>query len=181
MTFDVRILATGDVDDAIADLRAVRLERRSGSVRITCPAVPLARAIATLARAGLAASPTEPAPPADRPAIVAHLRPFAVDGLHDVLDVRAAPLGEAVALVRAATRDLFGRRALERRERLSALLSDRDRVLVWRRVVYAPAALLRSRRLGGVRPVVFDTGAVDRARERATYVSAGALAAWIRS
>lgn len=180
MTFEVRVAARGDVDGAIAELGRARIERSAGRVFVTCEGVPERTAVALLARAGLAATSAAPLlVPSQRSAIVSHLRPVALDGVHDVLSVRCASLGEAIDLVRAETRDVLGRRAGERRARLALLLHERDRVLLWRRVVHAPFALLRSRAIPGARPIVFDPNGAQHAAERLAFASAGALAAWI--
>jgi len=182
VTLELRVVAPGDLDAAIADLREVHLERRVDRTFITCHRAPVADVIAVLARAGLECAPTAPPPaPAMRAALLAHLDRIDFTETREVVSVRCAPLGEAIDLVHAATRDVFGRRARERRERIASLLRESDRVLLWRRILYAPAGLLRSRRIPGARPLVFDPEGIDRARERLSFVSAGRLSAWIGS
>ena len=180
MTLELRVVAAGDVDAAIAELREVRLERYGGRLHLTCDRAPTAVVTAVLARAGLHATPVTPsdAPPL-RAAVVGHLDPVGFADARDVVSVRCAPLGEAIDLVRATTRDLFGRRARERRERVASLLHERDRVLLWRRVLYAPSGLLRARRIPGARPLVFDPDGAERAPERPCLASARRLSAWI--
>ena len=180
MTFALHVSAPGDVDGAIADLGAVRLERLDDRLTLTASSAAPAHVVAHLARAGIAATAAAPLDIADRPAVVDHLRPCAIASVHDVIEVRLASLGESVRIVRAATRDVLDRRRQERRERLAALLAGRERLLLWRRILYAPAVLLRTGRIAGAHPVVFDLRGVERARERVTPVSAGALSAWVR-
>lgn len=180
MTLELHVVAAGDLDAAIAHLGEVRLERHAGRIHMDCDRAPVTDVIAALARAGLEAMPvTPPAAPAMRPAVLDHLDPISFAETRDTVSVRCAPLGEAIDLVHAATRDLFGRRARERRERLASLLDERDRLLLWRRVLYAPSALLRARRIPGARPLVFDPDGAARAAERSSFASAGRLSAWI--
>ena len=180
MTLELRVAAPGDIDAAVAHLREVRLERHAGRIHIVCDRAPISDVIVALARAGVDATPVVPsAAPALRPAVVDHLDPISFAETRDVVSVRCAPLGEAIDLVRAATRDLFGRRAPERRERLASLLQERDRLLLWRRVLYAPSGLLRTSRIPGVRPLVFDPDGAARAPEHPSFASAGRLSAWI--
>ena len=180
MTLELHLASRGDLDAAIADLREVRLERYAGRIHLSCDRASVDDIVATLARAGMESLPvTPPAAPAMRPAVLDHLAPISFGETRDVLSVRCAPLGEAIDLVRAATRDLFGRRARERRERLASLLQERDRVLLWRRVLYAPSGLLRARRIPGARPLVFDPDGAARAREHLVFASAHLLSAWI--
>jgi hypothetical protein len=180
VTLELRLVANGDLDAAIASLREVRLERYAGRTLMTCEHAAAAGAIAALARAGMEATPTTPsAAPAMRAAVLSHLDPLAFAETRDVVSVRCAPLGEALEVVRIATRDLFGRRSRERRERIASLLDERDRVVLWRRILYAPSALLRSRRIPGARPLVFDPRGAEHAREQLAFVSDGRLSAWI--
>ena len=182
MTLELHVVAPGDLDAAIADLREVRLERRAERTFITCDRAPVAAAIAALARAGVEGTPMTPSTaPAMRAAVLGHLEPIAFAETRDVVSIRCASLGEAIDLVRDATRDLFGRRARERRERIASLLHERDRLLLWRRILYAPSGLLRSRRIPGARPLVFDPEGIDHARERLSLVSAQRLSTWIRT
>ncbi|HYK97399.1 MAG TPA: hypothetical protein VEU77_03300 [Candidatus Acidoferrales bacterium] len=180
MTLELHVVASGDLDAAIADLREVRLERRAARTFITCDRAPLASVIAALARAGIEGSPvTPPTARAMRAAVLGHLDPIVLAETRDVVRIRCVPLGEAIDLVRDATRDLFGRRSRDRRDRIAALLHERDRLLLWRRILYAPSALLRARRIPGARPLVFDPEGADRARERVSLVSARRISTWI--
>jgi len=177
----VEVVARGDVDVALASLGQVRLERRAGQVLLTCPDASLATA--ALARAGLSAAPADQLSAGGplRTALVSHLDPLRAEDIVDVIHLRCPPLGEAITLVRAATRDLFGRRERERREMIAALLHERDRLIAWRRVIHAPASVLRARRMRGVRPLVFDRDGLAHAGERTVLASRRALAAWIAS
>ena len=180
MTLELHVAAQGDVDAAIAHLCEVRLERHAGRILLSCDRAPVADVIATLARAGVEGMPVPPmAAPAMRPAVLDHLDRISFTETRDVVSVRCAPLGEAIDVVRGATRDLLGRRARERRERLASLLQERDRLLLWRRVLYAPSGLLRSRRIPGARPLVFDPDGAARAPEHPSFASARRLSAWI--
>jgi len=177
----VEVVVRGDIDLALASLRQVRLERRAGQVLLMCPDASLATA--ALARAGLSAAPADQlsAGRSLRTALVSHLDPLRAEDIVDVIHLRCPPLGEAITLVRAATRDLFGRRERERREMIAALLHERDRLIAWRRVIHAPASVLRARRMRGVRPLVFDRDGLSYAEERTVLASRRALAAWIAS
>lgn len=173
----------GDIDGHLASLQWVRFERRDGYVSLECRAVDAAVVGAMLARAGLRLERAEPRPPVAslRPAIVSHLVAFERADILDVVTIRAASLSEAVSSLAPRHRWPFAARDDGRRKRTRALLRGEDAGYIWRRTLFAPASLLRARRLAGVRPVVFDRTALERGNERIGFALDGALGAWIRA
>ncbi len=184
LTYRVRVSGSrGDIDRHVAPLAWVRLERRDGSVYLECRAVDAGVVGAMFARAGIRLEPAEPRLPVAsvRPAIVSHLVAFERGDVHDVVTIRAISLGEALSSLAVARRWPFAGRHEDRRDRTRALLRGQDVGYTWRRTLFAPAAVLRARRLAGVRPVVFDRAALERVPERVGFAQDGALGAWVRA
>ena len=114
-----------------------------------------------------------------RPAIAFDLTPLD-DSLQaiDVVELRHVALSEAsAALMRRRLAWLGSSRAS--RDACRRLLRDEDAVLGWRRTVWCPVSSLRAaRKRSGLRPVVFDHGALQRQQMRWAYVSEGAVERW---
>lgn len=135
-----------------------------------------------LAFAGILATVC-PAVPASvsglRPAIAFDLVPLD-DALQavDVIDVRQIFLGDASAAL-MHRRIPWLRRPRLARDACLRLLREEDAVLGWRRIVWCPVASLRTARARiRLRPVVFDTAALERQPLRWTYVNEGAIERW---
>ena len=174
-------------DAQITQLAWTRLERAGTRLVLECADDDVERAMILLARAGARATPTEQeaAPMSGLvPALVHDLAPRDVPGIVDRVSVRRIDLGEATARLGSAQRWHI---ALERwrvsvRHRdpspLRALLRGQERLFGWRRVLWARPALLRSRAVRDVRPVIFDREAIDRTEERHSFVLADELTRW---
>ena len=178
-TLRVVPLAIGDLDSVLATLLAVRLVRADGDVVLTCAPEDAQAARTLLARAGARAEPCDAAP-APAPGFLAarpsDLAPIAIGGLLDIVTTRTLTAGEAAARMR--------RRGLLRRSRpdaarVRAVLHGDDRLIGWRRVIWAERALFRAHELRGIRPIVFDHDAVAGGDERWTLASAGHLRGWL--
>ena len=174
-TLRLERIAPWDVDRHLAELGALRLVRADGGLWVALGPDAVGRAVAMLARAGLRASAGAPEPPTRGlvAAIVAHLEPLGAPAIVDVVTIRSVGDGEATA--RLARRGIFRRDA--ERDAIRSILTGADRAFAWRRAVYAKPSALR--RLRGVRPVVFDRAALDRAEERLAFVGRSALTRWI--
>ena len=170
------------VDRQLALPEMLRLERRDGRLHVELACRDLADATTTLARAGVAIVAPAPAPGATalRPAVVSHLEPIRRDGIVDVVTVRRTSLGEATALLARRGWSPVGRRSSRATERMRALLRGEDVLYRWGRLVLAPAAVLRSRALRGVRPIVFDRAAAGDGLDGIGFASDGALTMWLR-
>jgi hypothetical protein len=172
------IVAAGEIDWAICSLPDLRLERRDGGTFLECGADVAGMAQRLLARAGARVVTVDALPPRAAsllPARVCDLAPFDIAGTIDSLTVRALAVGEAARVTR---RGFFGRRPPDD-ARLRDVLRGGDRMFAWRRIVWAERATLRTRALGNVRPIVFDSTAITHGQERRAYVRDGALARWI--
>jgi hypothetical protein len=114
-----------------------------------------------------------------RPAIAFDLAPLdeSLQAI-DVVELRQISLGDAsAALLHRRLAWLSSSRAA--RDACLRLLRDEDAVLGWRRTVWCPVSSLRlARKRFGLRPVVFDQGAIERHPPRWTYVSEGAVERW---
>ncbi|HKW77494.1 MAG TPA: hypothetical protein VJQ09_00260, partial [Candidatus Limnocylindria bacterium] len=164
--FRVTAVSPTDVDGAVCRLPWARLERTDAGTFFECADECADIAAALLARCGVRLDRSAFAP--DRsvaliPAVVPDLRPRRLGGLVDEIAVR--PIDAPDALSRLMRRSLFRRRARDV-ERIRAILRGDDRMFAWRRVIWATRTLLRARELNGVRPLVFDRGAVERGAER---------------
>ena len=142
----------------------------------------LDRATFQLASAGVRAATCSVIPrpsPGMRPAICFDLAPFRDRAQAiDVVEFRPIALSDASeALMRQRLPWQRGSRAS--RDACRRLLHDEDTVLGWRRVVWAPIAVLRTARATvRLRPVVFDRAAIERQTWRWAYASNGALGHW---
>lgn len=176
------VSADGDIDRHAASLEWVRFQRRDGCLYVECRTEDAASAAGILARAGLRLERADLPPRAAslRPAIVSHLVAFADSDVHDVVVIRGTSVGEAISSLAPARRWPFQGRREERRDRTRALFRGQDVAFAWRRTLFAPPSLLRSRRLAGVRPVVFDRSALEAGGERVGFALDGALGAWVR-
>lgn len=169
-------VAVADADRHLVAVGAIRLVRTDAGVSAEVEAGRRAHAVAMLARAGLRVVSVEAPEPPTRGlavAVVTHLDPLGAAGIVDVLSVRSTGEGEATA--RLARRPLFRRRSAP--DGMKAILAGSDRAYLWRRTVFARPKTLRA--LRGVRPVVFDHGAVERADERLALVGRSALTRWL--
>jgi hypothetical protein len=180
-TFRVEGGAPVDLDTHIAQFGWARLLRTDAGLVLECAGRDAEHAAAVLARAGARVTPADGAPTIARelvPAIMSDLLPVMMSGAVDSVTVRTLDLGEATA------RFMRGSRGMLRSRRddggVRAILRAEDRVLAWRRVLWARPSLLRSRRLRGARPVVFDRDAIDRAVERYALTRAGEVGRWVR-
>jgi len=135
-----------------------------------------------LASAGVRAASCSvtPAPgPGMRAAVCFDLAPLRDrTGAIDVVEFRPIALSEASgALLRQ--RVLWRRGSRASRDACRRLLHEEDAVLGWRRVVWAPIAVLRSARATvRLRPVVFDRAAIERQPWCWAYASHGAIGLW---
>jgi hypothetical protein len=180
-TFQVEGGAPVDLDTHIAQLAWTRLVRSDTGLFLECAIRDAASAVALLARAGARGTPAQRTAtvPSDLvPAIMSDLGPVAVAGTIDSVTVRILDLGEATARLMRAPRAILRPRRDDARVR--ALLRAEDRVIGWRRVLWARPSLLRSRRLRGARPVVFDREALEHAAEHFTLTRAGEVGRWAR-
>jgi len=180
-TLRVIPLANGDLDSVLATLLAVRMVRADGDIFLTCAPAHAEAARTLLARAGARAEPCDAAPapaPGLLPARPSDLAPIAIGGLLDIVTTRTLAAGEAAARLRR--RDLL-RRSRPDAARVRAVLHGDDRLVGWRRVIWAERALFRAPELRGIRPIVFDHDAVAGGDERWTLASAGHLGGWLRT
>jgi hypothetical protein len=175
-TFRCEAIAPGDVDRLLCGLRSLRLERNEAGLFIDVAVHDAELAAATLARAGLrCVGSTRPDPPRGAIAAVAFdLAPVQMAGLTDRISVRVSDVSEATARAR---RGLLWRRYDA--ERVRALLRGEERLYAWRRVIWAPRSVLKARAVRGVRPIVFDQGAVSEGAERWESMRSGRLAVWL--
>ena len=177
-TLRVEARAMTDLDSHIAHLGWVRLIRSDGDLFLECAAEDALRAAALLARAGArCVAAGHPIVASDLvPAIVNHLAPVTMPGTIDRVMLRPLDVGEATA------RLLSRRPALLRGRRehsgVRTILRGDDRLIAWRRVLWARPSLLRTHHLRGARPIVFDRGALERVAERYTSRRAGELTRW---
>lgn len=180
VTLHVEVVRDGDIDREIAALPRITFVRREGELYVVCGTDSAAETRAALARAGLSTDIARLGPRGAslRAAIVRSLAPARSAAVTDTVEIRRPSLGEAVDLVRVMTTDVLRRRERERRERLRALLRDEDRLLSWRRVLWAEPRVLRAAHIPGARPVVFDRDGVERAPEIVSFASRGELARW---
>ncbi len=184
MTTVLRIepLGIDGLDRHLTELSWTRLIRSDEGVHVECATEEAERAAALLARAGartrLAQTLPVPAPEL-APAVALDLNPIALGGVVDIVIVRALAVGEATSrLMTRRSGWLPGaRRSLEP---LRGVLRGEDRLFAWSRLVWARRALLRSRDLRSLRPVVFDRDAIRRGDERCSLVGAAELTRWAR-
>jgi hypothetical protein len=170
------------LDRHLTELSWTRLVRCDEGILVECAGEEASHAAALLARAGARTRPAErlPVPSSDLTAAVAiDLRPLGLGGIVDILCVRALASGEATSrlMTRRTARFPGARRSVDALQRV---LRDEDRMFAWRRIVWARRALLRSRDLRGLRPVVFDRDAAARGDERWSLVEAAELTRWAR-
>ena len=175
-----RVVGGGDLDREIAGLPWIGFVRHDGGLFIRCAASLVEDVVAALARSGVAAEAASlrPSRAGLRAAIVANLFPLASPAIVDTVEVRSPALGEAIDLVRSLTGGLLRRRGRERSDRIRGLLRREDQLLSWRRVLWAPPAVLRVAHIPGARPVVFDGDGVEHAPERVTFAGSADVARW---
>ncbi len=170
-----------DLDGELWSLPPLRLVRLGGATFAELHGATREAAIPAFARAGVGLSPTDLviAPPAALVAAVATtLEPLARSvAAYDVLSVRPVSTADATRTLRRA-RGLLRRRGGADLARCRAVLHEEERVLAWRRVLWAEPKVLR-RGLPGVRPVVFDRRAIDRSAERWTFASEARITRWL--
>lgn len=181
MTFLLESVDRTDFDARLARLGAGKLTRAANTTFLESDCA-VDHATFELASAGVRAASCSmiPAPsPGMRPAIGFDLAPlrdrtYAID----VVEFRPIALSDAsAALIRQRLPWRRGSRAS--RDACRRLLHEEDAVLGWRRVVWAPIAVLRTARATvRLRPVVFDRAAIERLPWRWSYVSHGAVGLW---
>jgi hypothetical protein len=179
-TLRLEAISRSRFDARIADLGSARLTRTGGVTYLESDC-DLQDAVHELALSGIRTSwSSVPLPgTAHRPAIAAHLEPLdaALEAI-DVVEVMRIPLGDATAAL-MRRRLPWLRRSRIARDACLRLLRDEDVVIGWRRVVWCSVAALRVVRTRvRLRPVVFDSSAVDRQELRWTYVSDGSIGSW---
>lgn len=169
----------GELDAVLWELRSARLERRPEGMFVECDDEP-AGAMPRILRAGMRARPSGPAPGRAGlvAAVVGDLEPRAAAGIVDRISIRALDAGEATLRLRRS-RFAGWRRGRYPRERVRDLLHDEERMYGWTRHIWASASVFRSGALRGVRPIVFDRGALERGVERYAFVRDGLVARWI--
>ena len=173
--------ATADLDTHIAQLTWARLVRSDIGLLFECAHADAGRATALLARAGIRGTVAQRSPDVSSdlvPAIMSDLAPVTIPGIIDSVTVRPLDLGEATARLMRGPRAILRPRRND--GRLRAVLRAEERLLAWRRVLWARPSLLRSKHLRGARPVVFDRDALERAGERYTFARAGQVGRWAR-
>ena len=175
----IDVVDASDADVQLADLGEATFARADDLVAVACESTE-EWLTSLLARAGARATPIAalPAPPTGAiPATAIDLTPVSAPGIVDVIRVRTLTSGEATARLRSAR----GRWPVRRpdRDSIRAVLRDEDRLIAWRRIVWANPATFRSRAMRGVRPMVFDRGGVAEGRERTYFAAHGELARWL--
>ena len=189
MTAHLRVdaLSLRSLDAQVTRLAWARLWRGGARFVLECADEDVEHAMVLLARAGARATRIEPEGLQMSglvPALVHDLAPRDVPGIVDRVSVRRIDLGEATVRLRSADRGSLSvdrwRISLHRRDPapLRALLRGQERAYGWRRVLWARPAVLRSRALHAVRPVIFDREALERTEERQAYVLADELTRW---
>jgi hypothetical protein len=169
-------VACADLDRHLVMLGAIRLVRAGYDLTVDVAPEAMSRAVAILARAGMRVCSEVRPDVATRglvPGIASDLEPFVGSGIVDIVRMRALDEGEATA--RIARRSLLNRRVDV--DAIRTILRGSDRAFVWTRTVYAPPRTIRG--LRGVRPVVFDRAALERADERLAFVGQGVLTRWV--
>jgi hypothetical protein len=167
------------VDELLSELAWIRLSRLDGLLTAECAEIDRERAAYLLARAGTRTRPADAAharPAGSLPASLAGgLAPVAVPGVLDVVDIRAVLAGEATRCL-ARRRWPWQRRGEQARVR--AVLRGDDRLLAFRRLIWATPARLRSGALRAARPFVFDRSA-HSAPERFALGADDELTRWL--
>ena len=179
--FRVEGAAPVDLDAHIAQLSWVRLVRNDTGLLVECAIEDAERAVALLARGGARCVRAQDIASASRdlvPAIMSDLAPVVLPGGIDSVTVRALDLGEATAKLMRTSRMILRPKRDDRAVR--AVLHADDRVIAWRRVLWARPSVLRSHHVRGARPVIFDRGALERATERFTLTRADQIGRWAR-
>jgi len=177
----VEPVGAGDLDTALSLLPVARFVRVDGVTFLECPSELAGDARLLLSRAGVRTGLCDalPVPPPHFiPARAEHLEPVLLPGSVDSLVLRVLGTGEAAHLLRS--RRLFGRARFDP-DRVRPILRGDDRLIAWRRVLWADRAAFRTRAHSGIRPVVFDRDAVTGGAERWTPAGAGALGRWLRA
>ena len=177
-TFRIEARAMADLDSHIAHLGWARLIRNDGDLLLECAAEDALRAAALLARAGARCVAAEHLIVAGDllPAIVTHLAPVTMPGAIDCITLRPLDVGEATARLQSRRRAIL--RGRREHGGVRTILRGDDRLIAWRRVLWARPSLFRTQHLRGARPIVFDRGALGRAAERYTNRQAGELTRW---
>ena len=179
--FRVETDALVDLDRHLVQLPCVSLTRSDAGLFIECAdeladlvSVLVARAGARATRGGTASRTADLVP-----ALACDLAPLALGGLVDRVTIRRVATSEATARLASASHGPFRRRRPPD-DRIRHVLRGEDRLYAWRRVVWAKGALMRAGALRGVRPIVFDRGAIANGGERLSRAGAGELTRWAR-
>ncbi|HUQ42488.1 MAG TPA: hypothetical protein VM052_08300 [Candidatus Limnocylindrales bacterium] len=181
VTLAIEPFALSSFDAHLVQLPLVRLIRSDEGITLACADDEVADAVILVARAGaraVRAVRLTDAPAAFVPAVVDHLAPVKASGVIDLVTVRRLEPGEASASLGRGPWRPFGRRGADAGT-LRAVLHRSDTAFAWRRVIWARPATFRTRALRGIRPAVFDRGAITRARERNSLASLGELTRWM--
>jgi hypothetical protein len=173
-------VASGPLDRALVQLSWARIERGDAGLFLECDEQQVGLAIVALARAGMRAEPgvTPHARAGLLPALVSDLSPRRVGGIVDRVTVRGVGPREATLRVLGVRRVWLRRPSATAVARTRELLRGEERVFAWRRVVWVDPGTLRSRAVGGARPIVFDRDAVERGPERWGWTAEGLVARW---
>ncbi len=169
------------VEREVWSLTALRLARSPEAVLAELPDGDRAAATLAFARAGIGVADTARAIAPGRAlvaAIASTLEPLDRGTVaYDVVWIRPVSVAEATRRLRRSGGPLRRRRDADL-ARCRAVLREADRVLAWRRVLWAEPAVLR-RGLRDARPVVFDRDAVHASSERWTFASDERLTRWL--
>jgi hypothetical protein len=173
-------VASGSLDRALVQLPWARIERGDAGLFLECDDEQVDRAIIALARAGMNSEPCLARQDRARllPALVFDLSPRHVAGIVDRVAVRSVDVREATLRVLGVRRMWPRRPSATAVARTRELLRGEERVFAWRRVIWAEPGTLRSRVMGGARPVVFDRDAVERGSELWGWTADGLVARW---
>ena len=180
-TLRLEAISRTGFDARLARLGGGKLMRTGDAAYLQCDRG-IQEVIHHLAFAGVRASPCSGVPwnvSGLRPAVAFDLVPLD-DTLRavDVVEVRQIQLSAASAALMHRPIPWLHRR-LEARDACLRLLREEDAVLGWRRIVWGSVATLRAARARiRMRPVVFDTAAVERQPLRWTYANEGAIERW---
>lgn len=178
-------LAGASVDRAIAAVESAMLVKIADGAYADVPDADASRAVRALAFAGVRADSCSidlAIPRALLPAVGRDLAPLARSLIaYDAVRVQRLTLGQATReLLRRSTLGL-GRPTVAARNSARSLLRSEDALLAWKRQAWATRDALRTRAVRrSLRPVIFDTSAIDGAElPGRSLASAGALTRWL--
>lgn len=169
------------IDGEVWGLGALRIAFTPRGVVAEIGADHLARLVTVFARSGIALTGTDGTIDEGVPLVPAIARTLGPLG---VVPVRCDVVSLRPVSVAQATRSLHRRPRLPRRSsphetaRCRAILREEERVLAWRRIVWAERSALRHG-LGGLRPIVFDHEALHRSAERWIFASDRQVERWL--